>query len=288
MILSVLFTGAFFSPGALAVSADGGASSVNVQEAQDTKYDKHVMRSLRESFGISKHATHLDGQIEAMPQVDVMDAYLGSFGKKVKGKEVREAVQDVFDIDLDLISEQNYGSKLSAYAPDVMEALRVSLRLEPDDASRDDFIMDLPKSEVMDRYIGVHGYDLTGAESRILINQIFGVNLDGISKLEHAQLGISSKGQWIVRSETDLFLITSTLDDVGVYVETTDYYEQVTGTDEMPESLKDSLLSSGFVYDAATDRYFYSNPTGESVPDAFKGRTIGMLLGAIQQINHNF
>ena len=110
---------------ATSIALTGGAGSVLAKEApvqsnsksheaqyvkQETKYSKKVMRAVRESLGIDAKSTKLDSKIELMPKVKVMDHYLTSFGKKVKGNEVRRAVEEIFGADLDIISKNNYGS----------------------------------------------------------------------------------------------------------------------------------------------------------------------------------
>lgn len=278
------------------VALTGGAGSVFAQEAatnstpqayeaqqneQDAKYSKNVMKAVRVGLGADAKSAEVDGIIEKMPKTEVMDYYLTSFGKKVKGNEVRQAVEEIFDIDLNHVSKMDYGSKLAIYPAAVMESLRVSLNEEPKSTLQDGRIMDMAKNEVMDRYMKEHDYSLTGAESRNLINQIFGVNLTGISTLEHMQLAVSSKGQWIVKSDRDLFVLESSLDDVDVSIYTTPYFNEVTGSDQLPESLKNKLMNLGFTYNEEANLLYYKNPTGESVPDAFKGQVMGILIGTI-------
>lgn len=222
-------------------------------------------------------------EIENISKVEVMDRYLKSVGRKTNGKEVREAVKIVFGVDLNFISEKNYGNKLSVYNVAVMESLRISLNADSNSSECDAQIMAMTKNEVMDRYIEVHEYSLTGAECRILINQIFGVNLDGISGLEHSKVSIFSKGQWILQGDTNLFIVSSSLDDVELYVTTTNYYEESVGSNQLPESLKEKLISIGFTYDADQYRFVYRNPTNESVPDSFKGQVIGNVLVSVTE-----
>jgi hypothetical protein len=250
-------------------------------QQQITIYPKNVMESVRVRLGVDKQSTEKDNHIKTMRQVDVMDTYLESFGEIVNGHEVRKAVQAVFNIDLDYISKNNYGNKLASYDSAVMETLRTSKKLTNAE------IMELPKMKVMDAYIKAHNYALTGAEHRVLINQIFGVNLDGISGVAGLQLGIFSKNIWIINTPTDMLVIASSHDDVELYVYTTDYWKQVTGTNEVPDSLKQYLLDNEFAYDEATDKYIWVNPTGESASEAFKSQTIGILLQTISQVNTN-
>ncbi|MDX1805775.1 MAG: hypothetical protein R3267_01960 [Paenisporosarcina sp.] len=219
-----------------------------------------------------------------MPKVEVMDRYLESTGK-LKGKEIREAIKDVFGADLNYISEKNYGSKLSIYHVSVMESLRISLNVDSNSTELDAQIMAMTKNEVMDRFMEVHDFSLTGAQIRVLINQIFGVNLDGISGLEHLRISIYSKGLWILQGDTDLFVVSSSLDDVELYVASTDYFEETSGSNQLPDSLKQKLISIGFSYDADLDQFVYRNPTNESVPDAFKGQVIGSVVGTVMEFN---
>lgn len=287
VFLGTVITGVVLSSGVGVTQAETLTTSSISQTEQTTKYSSKVMETVRLSLGVKKHSTEVDNQINAMKKVEVMDIYMDSFGKKVKGKEVRKVVDEVFGADLNTISKMNYGSKLSSYTLPIMQNIRVSLNVAPDSTELDAKIMKMPKSEVMDRYIKVNHYSLTNNEIRILINDIFGVNLNGISGLEGAQLSIYSKGQWIIQSEKDLFKISSSLDDVSLYIESTDYLEKLTGSSEFPDSLAQKLINLGFTYTEVSGNYTYTHPTGESVPDALKTQTIGTVIQAIQEINAN-
>ncbi|PSL24553.1 hypothetical protein B0H99_1242 [Planomicrobium soli] len=245
------------------------------------KYSKQVMHAVRVELGIDAQSNELDKTIEEMPKVQVMDHYSSAFGNKVKGTEVRLAVKEIFSIDLSYISKKDYGSKLALYPEKIMESLRISFKEQPQSTRQDERIMGLSKNDIMDRYMKAQNYTLTAVETRMLINQIYGVNLNGISNLEHSQLAISSKGQWIVKSDTDLFILESSLDDVDVSIYATDYFKRVTGSDQLPESLASKLLNLGFTYKADSNVLYYRNPANESVPDAFKGQVIGILLTTI-------
>lgn len=255
-----------------------------VQDLQEANYSKKVIKAVSETMGMDADSYDAISVINQLPKIKVWEYYLASFGKKVKGKEVRCAVEEVFDIDLDLVSKNDYGSKLAIYPAPVMETLRLSLKQDPTSTKKDEFIMNMPKNEVMDRYIKQSNYALTGAQLSLLVNQIFGVNLMGISSLQGKQLAINSKGQWIVKGEQDLVLLESSLDDVDVFVYAGPYLEELTGTKALPEELIVKLTAIGFVYQEENDRLYYRNPTGESVPDAFKGQVIGILLGFIAEV----
>lgn len=255
-----------------------------VQTLQEANYSKKVMKAVSETMGMDADSYDAISIINQLPKIKVWEYYLASFGKKVKGNEVRCAVKDIFDIDLDLVSKNDYGSKLAIYPAPIMEILRVSLKQAPTSTKKDELIMSMSKNEVMDRYIKQSDYALTGVQLSLLVNQIFGVNLMGISSLDGKQLAINSKGQWIVKGEQDLILLESSLDDVDVFVYAGPYLEELTGTKALPEELIVKLTAIGFVYQEENDRLYYRNPTGESVPDAFKGQVIGILLGFIAEV----
>jgi len=255
---------------------------------QTTKYSTVVMEAVRLSLSIESNSTQLDQLINTMTKVEIMDSYLETFDHKVKGRELREVVKGVFGADLNYISEKNYGSQTSIYPVSVMESLRISLNVDPDFTELDAQIMAMTKKEVMDRVIEAHDYSLTGEDSRVLINEIFGMNLDGISGLEHVKISIYSKGQWILQGDTDLFIVSSSLDDVELFVATTAYFKETTGTNQLPDSLKQTLISFGFTYTADVDHFIYRNSTNESVSDAFKGQVLGSVVGTIHELIENY
>ncbi|MHC8517824.1 hypothetical protein [Sporosarcina sp. ITBMC105] len=281
LVTSFMLTAGLLFSSIQPLAAQAASVKEEQQVEQITKYTYKVMKVLRVSLGVDKHSTVKDDEIASMNKAEVMNRYLSSQGKKMKGNEVRKAVELIFNIDLDFISKQGIGTTVSSYDAAVMEILRLDLGLERDDISRDQDIMAMKKNHVMDRYSKMFRYKLSGPEYRFLINQIYGVNLDGIANLEHAQVAIYSKGQWILKSDQDLIILRSSLDDVEVYVAPTDYYTALTGSTELPASLIAKLASMGFTYDEPTNAYYYANPTGESIPDAFKGQTLGTIVGTI-------
>lgn len=287
LMLSTIVTSVVFTGGVGHVFAQETSTNTNPEmeemkhDKQQTKYSKKVMEAVRVALGEDTKSTQKDSAIDKLSKTAVMDYYLASFGKKLKGNEVRRAAEEVFSIDLNTISEMNYGSKLSIYSDDIMESLRVSLKEAPTSKTKDDQIMDMSKNEVMDRYIKEHDYALTGAENRLLITNIYGVNLQGISNLEYLQIAIHSKGQWIIKSDKDLFVLKSSLDDVDVSISTTPYFKEVTGSDQLPTSLKNQFLDMGFTYTEETNLLYYKDPAGNSVPDQFKGQVIGLLAKTV-------
>src|SRR5690606_37918643 len=114
-------------------------------------------------------------------------------------------VTKIFSIDLDATSLNGEGSLISIYPLEIMEGVRKTLNGDPTDTSLDGYIMSLSKVEVMDKFLQSYGNQIQGPDVRRVINHIFGVNLDGISALEYARLSIYSKGQWVLKSPTDIF-----------------------------------------------------------------------------------
>ncbi|ANU24880.1 hypothetical protein BCM40_12685 [Planococcus donghaensis] len=282
IVTSVVFTGGVGNVFAQETSTNANSETEQMQQnKQETKYSKKVMEAVRVALGEDATSTQKDSAINKLRKTQVMDYYLASFGKKLKGNEVRRAVKEVFSVDLNIISEMNYGSKLSVYSDDIMESLRVSLGEAPTSKAKDEQIMSMMKNEVMDRYIKQHDYSLTGVVSRALINGIYGVNLQGISNLEYLQIAIHSKGQWIIKSDKDLFMLKSSLDDVDVSIATTPYFKEVTGSDQIPVALKNQLLDKGFTYIEETNLLYYKDPAGKSVSDQFKGQVTGLLVEAV-------
>lgn len=282
---SILVMGA---AGGVSAHETAGGVQVQSQEAyaqQDAKYSKKTVKAISGVLGMDANSQETIAVINQLPKIKAWEYYLASSGEKLKGNEIREAVEEVFDIDLNYVSKNDYGSKLSVYPTPVMESLRISLKEQASSTAKDGRIMNMTKNEVMDRYIKQQAYGLSGAEASLLINQVFGVNLVGISGLEGKQLAISSKGQWIVKSERDLFILESSLDDVDVSIYAGPHLQKVAGSSELPVSLITRLAELGFVYQEKEQLLYYKNPTGESVPDAFKGQLIGILLGTIAQVN---
>ena len=188
---------------------------------------------------------------EVMKKVDIMDKYFDSYQEKVTSSEICSIVKSIFKLDLEtkpvLLSSTEGTAKMA-----------------------------------IDSGLAQFGKNVSGAEIRKLINQIFGINLDAISSLDGSRISLFSKGQWVIQHEQDLFVVHTGLGDVDVKVFPTDYFSEQTGLKELPEDLQQSLTSIGFYYDEKIGSYYYSNPSGEAIPDAFKGQTIGTILTFIR------
>ena len=193
-----------------------------------------------------------------MKKAEMMDQHLCSYGRKISSSEICHVVDLIFGINLD---------KAPILCKKLKETSLSSGR------------------GVIDYHL--HQYDgaITGGEIRKIINEIFGVNLEAISSLEGSRLSLYSKGQWIVQHEKDLFVVHTGAGDVDVKVFPTKYFTEHTGLEELPTDLQDALTGLGYYYNEKMASYYFSNPTGEAVSDAFKGKTIGAILGVIR---HSF
>jgi hypothetical protein len=249
------------------------------------KFDKKVITAVKKSMKNSGGSHELDPFISAMPLKEVMDKYFQGSGKQLTGPEVRKAVEQIYQIDVNYVSKMNYGSSLFIYELEIMQPVRRSLGLPIHSHERDEEIMGMSKNEVLDRVLEASGFQLTGWEVRRVINHIYGINLDGISALENSGIGIFSKGQWIIRSSRDLFTIASSPDDVEIYVWAAPFYYKHFGKRNIPETLAQDLEKLEFVYEKEHGHYKWVNPTGESAPDVFKTEAISSVLKEIKNMH---
>lgn len=187
-----------------------------------------------------------------MSKSEMMDKYLDAYEGKISGTVICEAVDSAFGIDLDkapILKDNDIEGFTSAPGK-------------------------LSSREVIDLYLQQSDEKQTGPVIRQLINKIFGVNLEGISALEGAKISLYSKDQWIVHHEKDLFVVHTGIGDIDVKIYPTTYFIEQTGSAALPEDLQQLLLELGYTYNEEIGSYYYSNPTGEAVPDSFKGKTM--------------
>jgi hypothetical protein len=271
MVGAVLVSTVAVQPTTIFAATDGeGASATSVTQ-QGTKYPIEVMSVVRAYLGGDPNSDAIDNQINELTKVKVMDIYHTFENNTTNGQVIRDNVGKVFNFSLDLMSANNEGNLLSSYATEIMEGVRKNLNGNPSDTSLDAQIMALPKNDVMDKFLSSYGNQILGSDLRRVINEIFGVNLDGISNLEHSRLSIYSKGQWELKSDRDIFAISSSKGDVDLYVGASDYYVEKLGTQYLPPDLEAFLFNQGFTYNTDTKLYSYHNESGQSLPDAFKG-----------------
>jgi hypothetical protein len=183
-----------------------------------------------------------DEEVRGLKKAVIMDKYLASLGVTVSSSDIFFAIKTIFDIDL---------------------------TTKP-----------VLSNESLEQYLN-HS-EVTGAKIREIINDIYGVNLDAISSLEGSRISLFSKGQWIVQNDRDLFVVHTGIRDIDARVYPTTFFMERTGLSELPDQLKQSLTKLGYDYDESIGSYFYSNPTGDPVPDSFKGRTMGALIDVVR------
>ncbi|MGI8313743.1 hypothetical protein [Halobacillus mangrovi] len=260
----------------------------HLEEHLNFKYPLHIMFGVimtlkKEHKGYLPLSEAID-IVHSMKKVEVMDSYLDFRRNKVNSREIRRIVKQVYDIDLDRVSELGAGKQVGTYPKEITDGVKLELADESIE-DLDAYIQSLTKVEVMDLYLEHYGKKIDGPEIRRVVNQIFGVNLDGISSLEGSGVALFSKDQWISKYDKDLFVVHTGLTDVDVWVYPTVYFTEQTGLTELPAGLQNALKGLGFEYNQEKDALYYANPTGESVPDQFKGHTLGTIIGFIKS-NH--
>jgi hypothetical protein len=203
-----------------------------------------------------------------MNKVEMMDKYLETYTKEITSTEICYTVDSIFKFNLDQ----------TPILSSTKEAIQNVSLLGNDPTPR----------EVIDLYIKQYKGELTGKEIRQIINEVFGVNLDAISSLETARISLYSKGKWVVQSEHDLFVVYTGPGDIDVKVYPTNYFTEQTGLTKLPVDLQRSLTSLGFCFDETLESYYFKNPTGKAISDAFKGKTMGAILDVIQRSFSDF
>ncbi|PGT74621.1 hypothetical protein COD86_10835 [Bacillus cereus] len=201
----------------------------------------------------------LEKGLDRVKKVELMDKHLDSYQGKITSTEICNIVMSIFKFDL---TTKPVLPKEWIMAGAVSSTENIA-------------------KMAIDSTLAHYGEKVTGIEIRQLINQIFGINLDAISSLEGARISLFSKEQWVVRDEQDLFVVHTGLGDVDVKIFTTDYFTEKTGLEALPKDLQQSLTNFGFSCDEGASYYYYSNPSGEAIPDAYKGQIIGMILKEI-------
>ena len=124
----------------------------------------------------------------------------------------------------------------------------------------------------------------SGETVRQVINDVYRVNLSGISALEASTFSLFSKGTWIKQNENDLFVLNTGSTDTEVTVSVTEHFIRQMGAGELPAGLCRELEALGFVYIPEKNQLNYSSSDGRPVDDIFKKKTIGALENAGQQI----
>jgi len=141
----------------------------------------------------------------------------------------------------------------------------------------------LTPQSAIDEYLKHFSSIMSGEQVRNLINDVFGINLEALAALEKARISLYSKGQWMINHHEDLFVVHTGAGDVDVKIYPTAYFAEQTGLNGLPKDLIDKLLPLGYCKEEETESFYFSSPSGEAVPDAFKGQTIQAVLTVIRQ-----
>lgn len=199
----------------------------------------------------------LPASLLALPADDklaAMDERISAITEKASGETICSIVFDVFGIDYRKVPVLH-----NEIAPLVKENPTAS-------------------AAAIELYIDRHGVRANGPEIRGMMNQLFGTNLEGIAALSQTRICLFSKNQWIAKKDKDLFAIHTGHEDVDVKIIPTRYFTEKTGCATLPEPLIQRLCLMGYRYNEDISAYYYRNPEGVSVPDAFKGKTIGSII----------
>ncbi len=203
-----------------------------------------------------------------MSKITKMDDYLALYNNEITSAEVCEVVRKVFEIDLE---EKHTLNKI------VIEEDNISSSLAEKSIAR----------KAIDDFIKQSNDEITGDNIRKMINEIFGVNLNAISTLEDGRISLYSKNQWISKSEKDLFVVYTSNNDADAKVYPTIYFKEKSSEEELPTILQESLIELGYIYNKELGTCYFSNSTGEAVPDEFKGKTMAAICKVIQEAYSN-
>lgn len=140
------------------------------------------------------------------------------------------------------------------------------------------------KEELLDYALARLPADSSGETVRKVINDVYRVNLSGISALEASTFSLFSKGKWIKQNENDLFVLNTGSTDTEVSVSVTARFGRETGSRKLPDGLCRELEALGFTYIPEKNQLNYSSPDGRPVDDVFKKKTIEALEDAGKQI----
>lgn len=208
-------------------------------------------------IGISRQKSAATIQ-NCKPTIGAMDAFLRTYKKAIGSKEVCETVLQVFQIDLDRVEilDKNY-----THFPGPRDAI--------------------------DSYLKQADKPLEGADYRLMLKQIFGINLDGIAELHTEQISLYSKDQWMVKNDDALFHVHTGRRDVDVKIFPTAAFKKQTGIHDMPEILKTNLGKLGYTYLENETACSYEDPSGNDVPSHFKVQTMKTIINYIQSSNEN-
>lgn len=234
----------------------------------------HVPAVLAQTAVLDQAAEMETEEVKAS-KFELLDTYLSSL-ENPNGNQVRKAVLAVFDIDLDLMSKNNEG--ILTYSEDVLRVVREELGIDPQTTDLDDKIYNKSKSQIMDIYIHTLNGNVSIGDVQTVVYGVYGVNLAGISTLEHARFSVYSKGGWVVKKDTDIFVVESGIGDIDLYIYPTEYFIAKTGINGVPEDFQEQLKQIGMSYDDEAGRMYYHTPNNQSMSADFKDAMMAIVL----------
>lgn len=223
--------------------------------------------------------------LKSKSKIELMNEILINYRGNITVSFIQEMVVKVFNINLQYISFIGEGTQPLLYPVFIKERLSNEWNLPSDSNEFNVKLMNTSKDDVMDIFLRSYIETLTIDAICKIINSIYGVNLSLISSIEDARISLFSKGQWILKSDKDLFTIKSGSQDIDVQIYPTFYYFEKTGSDQLPRDLQRDLNDLGLLYNNEMKSYYYANPKGESVEDALKGRIMGVVIKCVQQLS---
>ncbi|PGT78087.1 MULTISPECIES: hypothetical protein [Bacillaceae] len=245
------------------------------------KYPLYIRKVLR-----NRIFTFNDNEINELSKMDVLNTFLSDPNVTFNGTTFRKAIKDIFGLNLIEISNDGEGARLSIYPEEIMTGVTKALDQKARSFETDQHIMTLKKAEVMDLYLSIiPNYSLEDLVRTI--NLVYGINLPGISSLEHARISLYTKSQWLIKNDHDLVVIYTGKGDIDVRVYPTPLLSSITGSSEFPDELKNKLISLGYQHNQVENEFYYCSPNNESVPNLFKEKTIKTICAFIDRhFNH--
>jgi len=238
-------------------------------------------------FGLRNRTyTFNDREINKPSKMDILNTFFSDPNITLTGTTFREAIKDIFGLNLIEISNDGEGAKLSVYAEEIMTGVTKALDQKARSYETDRHIMTLKKAEVMDLYLSMIP-NYSPEDLVRTVNLVYGINLPGISSLEHARISLYTKSQWLIKNDHDLVVIYTGKGDIDVKVYPTSLFTSITGLTEFPDELKKNLISLGYHHNQVENEFYYRSPNDESVPNLFKEKTIKTICTFIDKhFNH--
>ncbi|KXH80662.1 hypothetical protein [Sporosarcina sp. HYO08] len=187
-------------------------------------------------------------------QIEKMDRAIDRLPKRPTALEIFHILQEVFNIDITREEVRPVERTMSGRKP----------------------------LDILETHVQQFDHKITGQDVRQLINELFGINLEGIAGLRQLQISLYSKGQWIVQQEDDLIVVYTSPGDHNVKIYPTPYYEKLTGSTALPLELQEELVSLGFTCDKEKGKCYFEMKSEQAVPDDFKHRIIGAVVYTVQ------